>query len=666
MAERVEQPTAQAAEVGDPAGDLTTIEPLPILLVDDVPDNLRTLEAALAPLGIPLQPVASGEEALRLLLERDFALILLDVRMPGIDGLETARIIKQRERTRETPIVFLTAARDEVRNIIRGYGVGAIDYVLKPFDAELLRSKVAVFVELDASRRALKRSESLLRGAFEAAPIGKTVLDQERRIVRANPAFAKLVGCEPAELLGVTITELCQPEDRDAMDQVLDRVASERGPAAESSPSVDLRLSSRAGFEVWVGMVASAIEPLDETEPLLLAQWIDLSTRRQAEQARAELLVEQAARAQSEAMTERLAKLQELSAAIESLSLEDILGQLALELRRLFEAEMAEVAVFDGPGAPLRFRTGGGEARKLEREDQDALERTIEEPLRIDRRRIGVLRLGLPSERKLTTTERSLLRDAADRASLGIRRALLHEEEHRTAVELQRGLLPKRLPEMERIDLAVHYQAAGLGAEVGGDWYDAFELPGSRLGIVLGDVAGRSIPAASAMGELRTVTRAFALADAGAQSPGQVLDRLNSYRGAAAVAEMFTVIYAILDPVRGNLHWANAGHPPPLLRGPSGETRYLEGGGGVMASGVLGYDTLEAPLLADHTLVLYTDGLVERRHETLDAGLARLAEAVRSGPVDPHGLCQHVLARLLGTDRLGDDVTALLARIRSQ
>ena len=83
--------------------------------------------------------------------------------------------------------MFLTAARDEVSDIVRGYGVGAVDYVLKPFDPELLRSKVAVFTELEASRRALKRSEALLSGAFEAAPIGKTVLDADGRIIRSNP-----------------------------------------------------------------------------------------------------------------------------------------------------------------------------------------------------------------------------------------------------------------------------------------------------------------------------------------------------------------------------------------------------------------------------------------------------------------------------------------------
>src|SRR5581483_8432543 len=238
--------------------------------------------------------------------------------------------------------------------------------------------------------------------------------------------------------------------------------------------------------------------------------------------ARADLLVEQAARVQAEAVTERLGKLQELSAAIESLALEELLGELAARLGRLFDADAAEVEVLQGPGAPLCFRANGGVAGCGVQLDagQPALEHTAEEPVRIDQRPIGALRIALGAGRALSASERSLLRDAADRASLGIRRALLHEEEHLTAIELQRGLLPKPLPEIEEIDLAVHYAAAGLGAEVGCDWYDAFELADQRLGIVLGDVAGRSIPAASTMGQLRTGTRAFALSEAGTRSPG--------------------------------------------------------------------------------------------------------------------------------------------------
>src|SRR5205085_3167645 len=129
-----------------------------------------------------------------------------DVRMPGLDGLEIARLIKGRARTRDIPIVFLTAAKSELEDILMGYGIGAVDYVLKPFDPDLLRSKVAVFAELEASRRALKRSEALLRGAFEAAPIGKTLLDADWRIIRANPAFARLVGWSLAELQDTPVT----------------------------------------------------------------------------------------------------------------------------------------------------------------------------------------------------------------------------------------------------------------------------------------------------------------------------------------------------------------------------------------------------------------------------------------------------------------------------
>src|SRR5581483_5884144 len=278
-------------------------------------------------------------------------------------------------------------------------------------------------------------------------------------------------------------------------------------------------------------------------------------------------------------------------------------------------------------------------------------------------RRIGALRIRLAEDRLPAAAEQSLLRDAADRASLGIRRALLHEEEHMTAVELQRGLLPKQLPELEQIELAVHYQAAGFGAEVGGDWYDAFVLPGNRLGIVLGDVAGRSIPAASMMGQLRTVTRAFALADGGTSPPGQVLDRLSSYGQAVEETEMFTLIYAIIDAGKARISWANAGHPPPLIRTPEGQTRYLNGGGGLMAIDTVRYETLEAPVQPLETLVFYTDGLVERRQETLDAGLERLAQAVASGPDEAEPLCAHILSRLLPGERLADDVTALVARV---
>ena len=144
----------------------TATEPAPqakILLVDDEPKSLFALQELLSGLGQNLMVAQSGEEALRLALKNDFAVILLDVRMPGIDGFETARLIRSRERSRLTPIIFLTAAADEMSSMFRGYEVGAVDYLQKPVVPEILKSKVAVFVELHRKTEKLRESEEKLR-----------------------------------------------------------------------------------------------------------------------------------------------------------------------------------------------------------------------------------------------------------------------------------------------------------------------------------------------------------------------------------------------------------------------------------------------------------------------------------------------------------------------
>jgi CheY-like chemotaxis protein len=154
-----------------------------VLLVDDRQDNLLALEAILQ--GLPVQPVGahSGEEALKQLLVEDFALILLDAQMPEMDGFETARHIKRRERTRHIPIIFLTAADRDAHLALRGYAVGAVDYLTKPFDPWVLRAKVSVFVELwtknqqlHAHAEAVRDKNALLRGTALAIDEGIGVL----------------------------------------------------------------------------------------------------------------------------------------------------------------------------------------------------------------------------------------------------------------------------------------------------------------------------------------------------------------------------------------------------------------------------------------------------------------------------------------------------------
>src|SRR5258708_29445908 len=127
-----------------------------ILLVDDRPDKLLALEAVLEDLGQNIVRAHSGREALRALLSQEFAVILLDVNMPGMDGLETASLIRQRKSTRQTPIIFVTAFADEM-HVSRGYSLGAVDYILAPVVPDVLRTKVAVFVDLDRKTRELRR-----------------------------------------------------------------------------------------------------------------------------------------------------------------------------------------------------------------------------------------------------------------------------------------------------------------------------------------------------------------------------------------------------------------------------------------------------------------------------------------------------------------------------
>ncbi|MEU6442954.1 response regulator [Streptomyces sp. NPDC047046] len=143
-----------------------------ILLVDDRPENLLALEAILSALDQTLVRASSGEEALKALLTDDFAVILLDVQMPGMDGFETAAHIKRRERTRDIPIIFLTAINHGPHHTFRGYAAGAVDYISKPFDPWVLRAKVSVFVDLYKKNCKLKDQAALLRLQLEGESEG--------------------------------------------------------------------------------------------------------------------------------------------------------------------------------------------------------------------------------------------------------------------------------------------------------------------------------------------------------------------------------------------------------------------------------------------------------------------------------------------------------------
>src|SRR5688500_1665174 len=189
-----------------------------ILLVDDQPNNLLALESILAGSGENLVMAESGAAALRHLLQMDFAVVLLDVQMPDLDGFETANLIRSRDRSRDTPIIFLTALSRSETNVFRGYELGAVDYIFKPFHPEILRSKVNVFVELFRQREAFKRQANELSRLskqneliLNAAAEGVFGVDLAGVTTFVNPAAARMIGRRTEEVAGNDIHSLVHP-----------------------------------------------------------------------------------------------------------------------------------------------------------------------------------------------------------------------------------------------------------------------------------------------------------------------------------------------------------------------------------------------------------------------------------------------------------------------
>jgi serine phosphatase RsbU (regulator of sigma subunit) len=240
-----------------------------------------------------------------------------------------------------------------------------------------------------------------------------------------------------------------------------------------------------------------------------------------------------------------------------------------------------------------------------------------------------------------------------------LRDALGREEEQRTmADQLQHSLFPDQLPVIPGLQLAARSTPGNSSMRVGGDWYDVVALPSGEVGLVVGDVVGHDLPAASAMGQIRAALRAFAVHET---SPATVLARVDTMVDILGVSDLTTCLYAIVNPATGAFRWSSAGHLNPLVVEASGDARLLRGDPGppLGVSDTAVYVDRAAQIPRGGSVLIYTDGLVERRSSSISEGLARL-ESIRMPSSDPESLCDHVLAVLLGFDApASDDVTVL-------
>ena len=224
--------------------------------------------------------------------------------------------------------------------------------------------------------------------------------------------------------------------------------------------------------------------------------------------------------------------------------------------------------------------------------------------------------------------------ELARHAALAIENAGRYRREHEAAVTLQRALLPESLPEAKGFELAARYLPAGPGVEAGGDWYDAIDLGDGLLDVIIGDVSGRGIPAASIMGRLRTAVHAYAL---DRLPPAETAERVDRLLSGIEGEEMATMLLLRFDTSNHRAEFVRAGHPPALVRGPGGEVYELDEGGGSPPLGLMlerSRPSASQELEPGSMVLLYTDGLIERRGEVIDVGVERLKDAFRCSTDD--------------------------------
>jgi serine phosphatase RsbU (regulator of sigma subunit)/anti-sigma regulatory factor (Ser/Thr protein kinase) len=270
-----------------------------------------------------------------------------------------------------------------------------------------------------------------------------------------------------------------------------------------------------------------------------------------------------------------------------------------------------------------------------------------------------VVWIDLPEQRPFTLEDQTLLTVLAGRLGQGLQRLHRVDQQRETALALQHAILgPSDLPH----GFAVRYQAASRPLQVGGDWYDVFELDDGRIAMIVGDCVGHGLAAATIMGQMRSACRALLFEN---PSPAAALTGMDRFAARLPGAQCTTAVCAVLNPDTGDLVYSSAGHPPPILVHADGTTQLLDDGH-TIALGIRPHrprPEARVTISARATLLFYTDGLVERRRISLDDGISRAADLVEDGHAVPLGdLADRIMSRLAPSDGYQDDVALLLYR----
>ncbi|MGW0415263.1 SpoIIE family protein phosphatase [Streptomyces collinus] len=587
-------------------------------------------------------------------------------------------------------------------------------YVMPTRTAEGEKAAVCIVVDV-RTLRSIETDLAASQAIFGQSPFGFLLIDADLRVRRANMRFASIFGGSPDDHRGKGVHDYLARGEADRVSATLRRVL-------ESGDSItDMHVTGyvpgsdeRRHWSVNLYRVHSG-----SGRPIGIA-WLgtDITARR-------------AAAREAAAARRNLALLNEAGARIgNSLDLETTARELldvvvpgfcdlatvdlyqgllagdeappgladgSAELRRVAFASAVSDAPLTGTGDGAEvgavhhfpFNSPYADALRTARpqhvpaEDGGLVQSTLAVPMVAHDTVVGLARFSrTKGSEPFGDRDRDLAVELAARAAVCIDNARLYRREHERALILQRSLLPPGDPEASGLDIACRYLPGNAATEVGGDWFDVIELPGHRTALVVGDVMGRGLRAAVAMGELRTAVRTLALLDLepaevlsaldeiarGLGTPGGVQQATRAARQPrdADLSEVYlaTCVYAVYDSVTRRCTFANAGHLPPVLVEPGEAALMLDVPPG-MPLGVGGepFEEVEVELPEGALLALYTDGLVESRDHPLDEGLQAFVGALTDPSRPLEDVCDHVLSTL-DTHHGEDDIALLMARVQ--
>ncbi|MFG3226903.1 SpoIIE family protein phosphatase [Kitasatospora sp. NPDC048194] len=632
-----------------PAGRGRTV-PARVLVADDNADMRGYLTRLLRGSGYEVQAVPHGQAALDSARREAPDLVVSDVMMPRLDGLQLVAALRADRRTAGVPVLLLSARAGQ-ESSIEGLEAGADDYLVKPFSAAELLARVRANIELARLRTHHARWRTALVESLQEAFF---VCDEQGAVVEINAAFTDILGYDTDGLPYAPLhpwwpDAISDPEaHRQVAEAFSSLLAQERG-------CYTVPVRHRDGRRVWVTATFNHVQDPDTGRRVIVGTLRDVTAehytiQRESAVAALSLLLSRAG------------------------SLDEALEGALKELQVLWSARQVLAAVFHGAGAPSLYASCGESTWESLTDDQRRALTAVREgpslaPATDRGPGVGValehpqgpmaLWLDLGGNRPFTDQDTTLLALLAGHLAQGLARAQQIDQQRQTALALQRSILgPSHLPE----GFAVRYEPAARPLEVGGDWYDTTALPDGRIGIVVGDCVGRGLTAATVMGQLRSACRALLLQDA---RPGQVLSALDHFAASIPGALCTTVFCGVLDPASGHLVYSSAGHPPGIVVHPDGAVHLLEEGRATPLAVRPGHPrpSAEFTVPARATLLLYTDGLVERRRRPVTEGIEQAAEAVQGGrDTDIEELASQVMAALAPVGGYDDDVALLVYR----